>query len=99
MNIEFVDEKTVKITESLDYEGTRPDQKKSITRPEIVKKFKKKHPLYIVEEAEGPYRISNYISPESSTGTWILTVEKIKKTKTTSKRRPKSAPKIIKEEE
>ena len=82
MKIEFIDESTVKLTESLNYESDRPKEKKQILRPEMVNLFTNKYPLYEVQEVSGPYKISNFRGLEGCKGTWILKVQKqIKATK------------------
>jgi len=76
VNIEFIDENTVKLTESMIYKGDRPKQKIQQLGREFVDLFKTKHPSYEVESFEGPHKISNFRGVEHSKGTWILKVRK-----------------------
>ena len=96
MNIEFINENTVKITASLKWEPLRPPPELKTTqrKEEFIAEFKKKHPSYIIEEVVGPDKIANFRTVEKSKGTWILKVSKKKKEKSTPPI-PKKEPTIV----
>ena len=92
INIKFIDESTVNINASLDYWGsTRPPRhlKKVCFIEDVINEFKKKHPSYEVESADGPDSFFNFKTKELSHGSWLLKVSKKQKkapTKTTTKK-------------
>ena len=82
MNIEFIDENTVKITASIGWRRSKPPFKdrKSRSRDLYIDEFKKEHPSYKVENIEGPMHICNFRDRKDSKGAWVLTVSKREKT-------------------
>ena len=106
MNIKFIDNNTVKISVSVEYEGPRPPHKRDLFRDDFVNQFCKKHPSYEVEKVEGPYKVSNFRGPEKASGEWILKVKKKTKVptsspklKTVSKKKTRSVSGKTKQEE
>ena len=101
MNIKFVDDNTVLITEELGWTGLRPANKIQIRQSDIVKAFTDKYPDYLVEKAEGTSKIANFRSYEQSKGEWTLTVKNTKTKKRAPKKSPspvvkKKSPKVVK---
>jgi hypothetical protein len=82
MNIEFIDESTVKITASTGWFRSKPPFKdrKSCSRDLYIDEFKKEHPSYKVENIVGPMDICNFRDRKDSKGAWVLTVSKREKT-------------------
>jgi Sec7-like guanine-nucleotide exchange factor len=82
MNIEFIDENTVKITASIGWRRSKPPFKdrKSCSRDLYIDEFKKEHPSYKVENIVGPMDICNFRDRKDSKGAWVLTVSKREKT-------------------
>ena len=96
IEIEFINEYTVRATTSLEWLPARPAAKlrRTLYKNQVIDEFKKQYPSYEVKQTEGPDKISNFREEEQSTGNWVLTVsEKIvhwevnKKQKSSSRRR------------
>jgi len=90
MNIEFVNENTVKITASLKWFAARPasDLKKIQKKDYFINEFIKQYPRYRVVQAVGPDKISNFREEAASKGEWTLTVVKIKKASKPKRKAP-----------
>lgn len=86
MNIEFIDDTTVLIKESLEWVPTRPKNKETITSNEIVSSFMTAHKNLEIISITGPNRICNFNTEEDSKGEWTLKVKK----KNTQKPKQKS---------
>jgi len=88
MNIEFIDENTVKIEASIAWYEARPPvaKREIINREAYIGQFRKKHPSYKVESVDGPQELCNFCKEAESRGTWILKVSKIVKNKNTTTR-------------
>jgi len=97
MNIEFIDDNTVKITASIPWIPVRPPPGKKQTqkKEEFLAKFRKKHPSYVIDSVEGPSKISNFREKEDSIGTWTLKVSKKKKNLAESKATPTPTPPAV----
>jgi type IV secretory pathway VirB10-like protein len=82
MNIEFIDENTVKITASIGWRRSKPPFKdrKSRSRDLYIAEFKKEYPSYTVKNISGPADICNYREKEDSKAEWTLTVSKKEQT-------------------
>jgi len=93
MNIEFVNENTVKITASLEWFAARPtsDLKKIQKKDYFINEFVKQYPAYKVDHASGPDQICNFREESNSKGEWTFTVTNVKKTLKT-KRKADSQP-------
>ena len=75
MKIKILDSTTIEITESLEWTGARPTNKKQIRQSDIMKLFNETHGGFIVESVSGPGRISNFRGQEESKGLWIVKVK------------------------
>jgi hypothetical protein len=75
MKIKILDSTTIEITESLEWTGMRPANKKQTRQSDIMKLFNEKHSGFIVESVSGPERISNFRGQEESKGLWIVKVK------------------------
>ncbi len=78
MNIEFINENTVKITASMHWTGYRPPQseKRFLKTSDVVKAFNKEHPAYEIKNVSGPSEICNFRDESNSRGQWLLEVQK-----------------------
>jgi len=78
MNIEFINENTVKINASMHWSGQRPPspQRSFIKKSDVARKFNEKHRRYEIKNITGPDEICNFRGEGHSKGEWILTVEK-----------------------
>ena len=88
MNIEFIDENTVKIEASIAWYESRPpiEKREVINRETYISQFQKKHPSYRIESIDGPLELYNFRKKDQSRGTWVLKVSKIVKSKNTTTR-------------
>jgi|7_EtaG_2_1085326.scaffolds.fasta_scaffold02870_4 hypothetical protein len=93
MNIEFVNENTVKITASLEWFAARPtsDLKKIQKKDYFINEFVKQYPAYKVTQALGPDKISNFKEEAASKGEWTLTVAKAEKASRPRRKAPAEA--------
>jgi len=93
INIEFVDEHTVKIEATMDFYSLRPapELRRQVLRSQIVDAFKERHPSYSVGQVEGPSKISNFRKVENSFGSWTLKVAK-KDTRPITDKKEKTKP-------
>jgi hypothetical protein len=93
MKIDFINENTVQITNSLDFSGGRPPEKKILTLNKIVDLFEKKHSKYKVLSCVGPERITNFHDIQTSSGTWVLEIKlRAAKKNPTAKKTVEKAP-------
>jgi hypothetical protein len=75
MKIKILDSTTIEITESLEWTGARPANKKQIRQSDIMKLFNETHGGFIVESVSGPGKISNFRGQEESKGLWVVKVK------------------------
>jgi hypothetical protein len=80
MNIEFINEHTVKISASMDYDGTRPPlgERNILRKSDIAERFNKKHRGYKIKKISGPEEICDFRGESNAKGEWILTVVKLR---------------------
>ena len=80
MNIEFINEHTVKISASMNYDGTRPPlgERHILRKSDIAERFNKKHRGYKIKKISGPEEICNFRGESNTKGEWLLTVVKLR---------------------
>ena len=98
MNIEFIDDTTVLIKESIEWVPTRPKNKETITSNEIVSIFMAAHKNLEITSITGPNRICNFHTEEDSMGEWTLKV-KNKNKKNAPKQKSKVSTKTFNKKE
>ena len=79
MQIKFLDETTVLISEKLHWEDGRPENPIVVRKESIVADFSAENPSYLIKDVSGPSKICNFRREEGSFGEWTLKVEKKKK--------------------